>query len=91
MKTSEKLLSRMRRDLPKLHLPEGSKVERIRVGRNQKAAGAWVWCVRYPSGMVKIGSCDPMGLCVKCVALSMHYTLPDGDVHINAETQEAKP
>ncbi len=37
-----KLLKRLREEL-KIKLPEGTFVEKLRPGRHQRAAGAWLW------------------------------------------------
>jgi len=41
---ADKLLARLRRDGFADRFPSGSVLRRLRAGRHQRAAGAWLWC-----------------------------------------------
>ncbi len=84
MKLSEKLIARLRRDLPEI-VPEGSTVERVRRGYWGISAGTWAWQLIGPNGYHKnVGSEDTMATCVKAKKLGWYRSL-GGDIAICAE------
>ena len=56
MKTSEKLIARLNKEL-NLEIPLDEKPRRLYHGYNQRSIGAWSWCIGGNRTMVKsIGS-----------------------------------
>lgn len=45
---ARKLIKRLQNET-ELDIPEGTMLERLYHGHNQKAAGAWAWCLYHPN------------------------------------------
>lgn len=84
MRTSERLLLRLRKDLPDLELPADAAIVRIRRGRHGKAAEAWAWTVHSATPHRNVGSAETMGECVRAPRLSWHVSRAQTIV-VNAE------
>jgi hypothetical protein len=93
-KVSERLLEKIRKELPELEIPEGARLERAagaHYGWNRSSLGAWVWTVVGADGVplhedsegrpMAIGSQRTMTELVRLETLVAHRDL-HGDICI---------
>lgn len=76
MNPTEHLLERLK--AMGLQVPQGAEIRRTYVGRWQRAAGAWSWCVHPTAGSAGIGSHYP----VTALLRTRLVASCDGDWHI---------
>lgn len=74
VKTSERLLEKLRRELPELEIPEGARLERAEgsYSGDDRAQGAWVWRVVCAGGAASWK--DPRG---RYVAIGSQWTMTE--------------
>lgn len=86
MRPVERLLQRLRDELPELDIQPNDSIEPIRRGRHGKAAGAWAWEVKSFTGRItNIGSEDTVGECLRASALTTYVNSATGAIEICAE------
>lgn len=79
MKSSEKLLERLRSELG-LEIPEGCVLRPLRRGRWGMASGAWAWEVTGERLHWNVGSEDTIRDCLKSKKLSMYMASAIGSL-----------